>query len=143
MRENKRELQPDEVRALRIGEEAIVELLWETLQDMGESLFDLPEDSDAMYHMRWDREKMELVLYATDEMQTIKGGKEWNASVDAYIQKHVPITAGSLYDDFLDMNVPKYVSFHTERMTDYFDQYVAPEILLPFYKLLAFSGTMW
>ncbi len=114
MHEDKRELQPDEVRALRIGEEAIVELLWETLQDMGESLFDLPEHSDAMYHMRWDREKMELVLYATDEMQTIKGGKEWNASVDAYIQKHVPITAKSLYDDFSEKNVPKYVSFHIE-----------------------------
>ena len=111
MRENKRELQPDEVRALRIGEEAIVELLWETLQDMGASLFDLPEHSDAMYHMRWDREKMELVLYAADEMQMIKGGKERSARVDAYIQKHVPITARTLYDDFSEQNAPKYVSF--------------------------------
>ena len=114
MHEDKRELQPDEVRALRIGEEAIVELLWETLQDMGKFLFDLPEDSDAMYHMRWDREKMELVLYTTDEMQTIKGGKERSTKVDAYIQKHVPITAESLYDDFSEKNVPKYVSFHIE-----------------------------
>ena len=57
MDRSKKDLQANEVRAIRIGEEAIVELLWETLQEMGESLFDLPDNSDAMFHMRWNREK--------------------------------------------------------------------------------------
>lgn len=38
MDRSKKDLQANEVRAIRIGEEAIVELLWETLQEMGESL---------------------------------------------------------------------------------------------------------
>ena len=111
MDRSKKDLQANEVRAIRIGEEAIVELLWETLQEMGESLFDLPDNSDAMFHMRWNREKTELVLYVTGERHTISGGKELITRRDSYIQEHIGITAKTLYEDFSKKTPPKYVSF--------------------------------
>lgn len=111
MDRSKKDLQANEVRAIRIGEEAIVELLWETLQEMGESLFDLPDNSDAMFHMRWNREKTELVLYVTGERHTIAGGKELITRIDSYIQEHIGITAKTLYEDFSKKTTPKYVSF--------------------------------
>ena len=111
MDSGKKDLQANEVRVIRIGEGAIVELLLETLQKMGEQLFDLPDNSDAMFHMRWDREKTELVLYVTDEGHTIAGGKEFITRTDSYIQEHIEITARTLYKVFSEKNPSKYVSF--------------------------------
>lgn len=111
MDRSKKDLQANEVRAIRIGEEAIVELLWETLQEMGESL--LICLIILMQCSTWGgiAEKTELVLYVTGERHTIAGGKELITRIDSYIQEHIGITAKTLYEDFSKKTTPKYVSF--------------------------------
>ena len=61
-----KDIKKDEVRGFKISGDAISELLWELLNKSGDMLLDLPDNSDTIFHMHWDREKDELTFYALE-----------------------------------------------------------------------------
>ena len=54
-----RKMRKNEVRCFKISGNAINELLWELLNINGDMLLDIPEKSDVIFHMNWDKEKDE------------------------------------------------------------------------------------
>lgn len=85
----------NEIRAVKITGNAIDELLWELLNKTGEQFLDLPEDSETIFHLKWDKEKDELVFYAVEFENPRPVNFE---AIDNYISKHIGITADSLYN---------------------------------------------
>ena len=55
-----------EIRAFRISGKALDELIWELLNKYGETLLDLPENSETIFHMNWDKTTDELIFYALE-----------------------------------------------------------------------------
>lgn len=67
-----KDIKKDEVRGFKISGDAISELLWELLNKSGDMLLDLPDNSDTIFHMHWDREKDELTFYALEFRDRIR-----------------------------------------------------------------------
>ena len=85
----------NEIRVVKIAGSAIDELMWELLNKSGEQFLDLPENSETVFHLNWDKEKDELVFYAVD----FKNPRPMNfEAIDKYICKHIGITADSLFN---------------------------------------------
>ena len=59
-------MEKNEIRAFRISDKALNELIWELLNKYGDTLLDLPEDSESIFHMNWDKAKDELIFYALE-----------------------------------------------------------------------------
>ena len=64
-----RKMRKNEVRCFKISGNAINELLWELLNINGDMLLDIPEKSDVIFHMNWDKEKDELIFSALEFAQ--------------------------------------------------------------------------
>ena len=85
----------NEIRVVKISGSAIDELVWELLNKSGEQFLDLPENSETILHLNWDKEKDELVFYAVEFENPHPMNFE---AIDKYISKHIGITADSLFN---------------------------------------------
>lgn len=85
----------NEIRVFKISGSAIDELVWELLNKTGEQFLDLPENSETIFHLNWDKKKDELVFYALEFQNPHPVNFE---AIDRYISKHIGITADSLYN---------------------------------------------
>ncbi len=85
----------NEIRVVKISGSAIDELMWELLNKSGEQFLDLPENSETIFHLNWDKGKDELVFYAVafENPQPINF-----EAIDRYIRKHIGKTTDSLFD---------------------------------------------
>ncbi len=85
----------NEIRIVKISGGAIDELVWELLNKSGEQFLDLPENSETIFHLNWDKGKDELVFYALEFENPHNVNFE---AIDRYISKHIGITTDSLFD---------------------------------------------
>ena len=81
-----KDIKKDEVRGFKISGDAISELLWE--------LLDLPDNSDTIFHMHWDREKDELTFYALEFRDPHPVDFK---AIDRYIDETLGITTDSVF----------------------------------------------
>lgn len=85
----------NEIRVVKISGSAIDELVWELLNKSGEQFLDLPENSETIFHLNWDKGKDELVFYAVEFENPHPMDFE---AIDKYISKHIETTADSLFN---------------------------------------------
>lgn len=89
-----------------ISGNAINDLLWELLNINWEiMLLDIPEKSDVIFHMNWDKEKDELIFSALEFAQPHPVDFK---AIDFYINEHIGITTESVFSS--SDNLP-YKSF--------------------------------
>lgn len=88
------DIKKDEVRGFKISGDAISELLWELLNKSGDMLLDLPDNSDTIFHMHWDREKDELTFYALEFRDPHPVDFK---AIDRYIDETLGITTDSVF----------------------------------------------
>lgn len=88
----------NEVRVIKIAGKAIDELLWELLNKYGEVLLDLPENSETIFRMNWDKARDELTFYALrlEEPYPVDF-----STIDDYIEKETGITTDSVFNSDL------------------------------------------
>ena len=84
----------NEIRVFKITGYAIYELVWELLNKSGEQFLDLPENSETIFHLNWDKENDELVFYAVEFENPHPINFE---AIDRYISKYIGITTRSLF----------------------------------------------
>lgn len=89
-----KDIKKDEVRGFKISGDAISELLWELLNKSGDMLLDLPDNSDTIFHMHWDREKDELTFYALEFRDPHPVDFK---AIDRYIDENLGITTDSVF----------------------------------------------
>ena len=46
-----------EIRVVKISGSAIDELIWELLNQSGEQFLGLPDNSETIFHLNWDKKK--------------------------------------------------------------------------------------
>ena len=100
----------NEVRVFKITGGAINELMWELLSKTGEQFLNLPEDSETIFHLNWDKEKDELVFYSLEFEHPYPVDFD---SIDKYINEHIGITTDSLFDP----NVEPFKTFLLNEMS--------------------------
>lgn len=100
-----RKMRKNEVRCFKISGNAINELLWELLNINGDMLLDIPEKTDVIFHMNWDKEKDELIFSALEFAQPHPVDFK---AIDFYINEHIGITTESVFSS--SDNLP-YKSF--------------------------------
>ena len=106
----------NEVRAIKISGDGINELLWEMLNKYGSTILDLSDDSESIFHMKWDKEKDELTFYAL-EFET-PHPVDFDA-IDTYIDEKIGITTTSIFCDNLNDRPYKTFIFKTSNQGDY------------------------
>ena len=89
-----KDIKKDEVRGFKISGDALSELLWELLNKSGDMLLDLPDNSDTIFHMHWDREKDELTFYALEFRDPHPVDFK---AIDRYIDENLGITTDSVF----------------------------------------------
>lgn len=89
-----KDIKKDEVRGFKISGDTILELLWELLNKSGDMLLDLPDNSDTIFHMHWDREKDELTFYALEFRDPHPVDFK---AIDRYIDENLGITTDSVF----------------------------------------------
>ena len=95
-----KQMDKNEVRVFRITGEAINELMWELLNKAGELFLDLPENSETIFRLNWDKEKDELSFYALEFAHPHQVNFE---AIDSYIKEHIEITADSLFNPNIEI----------------------------------------
>ena len=90
----KQDMKKNEVRAFKIKGDAINELVWELLNKVGEELLDLPESSESIFHMYWNKEKDELIFGAVE----FENPRPLDfKAIDKYIDNKIGITTDTLF----------------------------------------------
>lgn len=86
-------LQPGEVRVIKIGHEATMELIWEALMVYGKGSFGLSDqDEESIYVMKYN-EVTRNTTFVACKLQDRN-----NIDIDA-IERSTDITANSMFDD--------------------------------------------
>lgn len=90
-----RPLRKHEIRAIRLSQQAIHELLWEHFMKTGDEVMDIPEEGDELrtiYHMRINGNLEELTLYVMNFNESSDKAFEENME---YCNQNIPFTTDS------------------------------------------------
>lgn len=83
-------LKEGELRVIKVGREALTEMIFENFMENGADYFDLLDSTKFVFHMKWDSETDELVCFVQDERYPLK------IELDEVAQR-VGITTDSFY----------------------------------------------
>ena len=86
-------LKPNIVRVMRIREDAIRELVYETIIDKGEFIFDLLDSTKVVFDISFDMDNKDLICVVHDE----NSFKEYGSVDFSKISSVVDETATSVY----------------------------------------------
>ena len=99
---NMKKLKDNEIRVIKVGEEAIRELIYETIMEKGISYFNLPKKSHPKYHIHLDLNNCQMICVA----ETMNIPFE-SVNYDT-IDEKIDITTDSFFTD--NRYVSKYVA---------------------------------
>ncbi len=94
-----KEMKKNEIRVIKLSGDAIDELIWELMNKEGEQFLSLPDNSNTIFRLVWDRAKDELVFYALEFEHPHPINFE---AIDRYINKHIRTTTDSMFSPDID-----------------------------------------
>ena len=96
MKLNRKKLEYDEIRVIKLDRKAVSKILWETFMDVGADKLELPEnEDDGIFRMTIDDDTGELVFYACNMNEDYIPDFDY---IDEHIASNIDITTKSIYE---------------------------------------------